>query len=656
MADFKKQRPNFLRIVETEEIDAPISQDVFARPAWQNTLFANENQSLVIFLNVDALTENDFRTTIEGSKPRYVFDVRRVPRFDIGSLNRREAFALFKSHAAQYLDLSSLHRGLPSHQSSSAKAAETIWDTQLARALKGPIAILVDSNQFDEEYVAQLLEGLPMESHEPWDVLRLPFVKASASRADTARSVIFISHANPEDNVFTLWLTQQLTLLGFEVWSDVNNLKAGDKFWEDIESTIRLKSAKVIVVLSKSSQTKANLLDEIDLAVRVERAENITRFVIPVRIDEIGFDQVRANLARKNIIDFNQNWANGLMAVLGALDEDRVPKRTGTLSSAMSKIQLSGIHKVPLVTHKPELLTSNWLLINDLPDVIRLFDVAAPGDKIESIARSLRVPSFKYLRLIGSFSSGEGIAGPDSALPALTEKYAIPFDDFLRGASSELPGMRARDAHNLSISMLRQAWDFEMDKRGLRSFAMASNALAWYMPTDFIPNNKVQFLDATGKKRRKSLVGWSERRKVFWHFAVEARPVLGAHPRFVLRQHIIFTADGSTPLVSKDRMHALRRRFCKSWWNDRWRDMLIAFVTWLSPSAGLNLGGDTVLGLDDQLFSLWSPLSLEDDAKVSVESTDEIVEDDELSADDDVVDLEDTSEFSPSETSEVIGE
>jgi hypothetical protein len=322
----------------------------------------------------------------------------------------------------------------------------------------------------------------------------------------------------------------------------------------------------------------------------------------------------------------------------------------------MSKIQLTGIHKVPLVTHKPELLTSNWLLINGLPDVIRLFDVAAPGDQIESIVRSLRVPSFKYLRLVGSFSRGEGIAGPNSALPALTEKYAISFDHFLRGNSSELPGMKARDAHNLSISMLRQAWDFEMDKRGLRSFAMASNALAWYMPTDFIPNNKVQFLDATGKKRRKSLVGWSERRKVFWHFAVEARPVLGAHPRFVLRQHIIFTADGSTPLVSKDRMHTLRRRFCKSWWNDRWRDMLIAFVTWLGPSAGLNLGGDTVLGLDDQLFSLWSPLSLEDDANVSVESTDEIAEDDELSTDDDAFDLEDGSEFSPSEISEVIGE
>jgi hypothetical protein len=166
---------------------------------------------------------------------------------------------------------------------------------------------------------------------------------------------------------------------------------------------------------------------------------------------------------------------------------------------------------------------------------------------------------------------------------------------------------------------------------------------------------EVQFLDATGKKRRKSLVGWSERRKVFWHFAVEARPVLGAHPRFVLRQHIIFTADGSTPLVSKDRMHTLRRRFCKSWWNDRWRDMLIAFVTWLGPSAGLNLGGDTVLGLDDHLFALWSPLSLEDDANVSVESTDEI-EDDELSTDDDIFDLADTSEFSPSEVSEVIGE
>jgi len=654
MVDIK--RPNFLRVVENDDVAVPLTQGIFARPAWQSTLFANENQSLVIFLNFDAITEADFRTTLDGSRPKYVFDIRRVPRFDIGGLNRREAFALFKKNSAQYVDLSSVHRGLTSHESSSEKISEAIRDSRISQELNGPIAILVDSNQFDEEYIALLLGGLPMASLDAWDVLRLPVVRAEPRQTDPARSVIFISHANPQDNVFTLWLSQQLSLLGFDVWSDLNNLKAGDKFWEDIEATIRLQSAKVIVVLSQSSQTKANLLDEIDLAVRVERSEGINRFVIPVRIDDLGFDKVRANLARKNIIDFNQNWANGLVAILSTLEEDRVPKRAGALSNAMSKIQLKGIHKVPLVTQNAERLTSNWLLINDLPESVRLFDVAAPGDKIESIARSLRVPSFKYLRLIGSFCTGEGITSQDPSLPTLMRKYEVPFGDFLRGNSSDLPGMKGRDAYNLAVNMLRQAWNFEMQRRGLRSFSMSSNALAWYMPNDFIRGNKVQFIDANGKKRRKSLVGWSERRKVFWHFAVEARAVLGGHPHFVLRQHVIFTADGVTPLASKERMHSLRRRFCKSWWNDRWRDMLIAFVTWMGPNAGLNLGGDTILGLDDQLFSLWSPLSLQDAATAFSDSTDETIEEDELSSDDDEDDSEDASEFSLSETSEVIAE
>jgi deoxycytidylate deaminase len=121
---------------------------------------------------------------------------------------------------------------------------------------------------------------------------------------------------------------------------------------------------------------------------------------------------------------------------------------------------------------------------------------------------------------------------------------------------------------------------------GTRLFTTASGAIAWYMPAHFLEGNKITFTDKVGKRRRKALVGWSDRRKVFWHLAVEGRPVLGSCPHFVLRQHVIFTADGKTPVVSKERMHLLRRRFCKNWWNDRWRDLLIGFVTWLGAGDG----------------------------------------------------------------------
>jgi hypothetical protein len=36
-----------------------------------------------------------------------------------------------------------------------------------------------------------------------------------------ARQALFISHAAPEDNAFTLWLGAKLSALGYEVFADV---------------------------------------------------------------------------------------------------------------------------------------------------------------------------------------------------------------------------------------------------------------------------------------------------------------------------------------------------------------------------------------------------------------------------------------------------
>ncbi len=47
------------------------------------------------------------------------------------------------------------------------------------------------------------------------------------------RDAIFISHATPEDNAFTLWLGGRLTALGYRVFADVLRLKGGDD-WERI--------------------------------------------------------------------------------------------------------------------------------------------------------------------------------------------------------------------------------------------------------------------------------------------------------------------------------------------------------------------------------------------------------------------------------------
>jgi hypothetical protein len=171
---------------------------------------------------------------------------------------------------------------------------------------------------------------------------------------------------------------------------------------------------------------------------------------------------------------------------------------------------------------------------------------------------------------------------------------------------------------------------------------------------NFLERNTVTFLDAGGKKRRKLMINWSDRRKVYWHFAVEARPVLGLRPRYVLRQHVIFTLDGITPLVSKERMHALRRRFCKSWWNDRWRDLLVGFVAWLSSSPdGFSLSSETRLTIDRGLLELWSPLSLEVEVTENGDTRINETDYEELSLEDDDEDYDDRFDLEISENHEI---
>ena len=48
---------------------------------------------------------------------------------------------------------------------------------------------------------------------------------------------------------------------------------------------------------------------------------------------------------------------------------------------------------------------------------------------------------------------------------------------------------------------------------------------------------------------------------------------------------VVFTSDGANPLGDAKRLHRLRRSFCKSWRNDKWRDLLLAFWHWLAEGA-----------------------------------------------------------------------
>ena len=63
--------------------------------------------------------------------------------------------------------------------------------------------------------------------------------------------------------------------------------------------------------------------------------------------------------------------------------------------------------------------------------------------------------------------------------------------------------------------------------------------------------------------------------------------VRGLPPYFQVRTRLLFSEDGRTALPGK-RTHRMRRSFAKGWRNARWRDMLLAFLFWLSDGESLS--------------------------------------------------------------------
>jgi hypothetical protein len=63
------------------------------------------------------------------------------------------------------------------------------------------------------------------------------------------REMLFLSHANPEDDLVTGWLALQLAREGYAVWSDLTKLLGGEAFWDDIQAAIEYRTVKFLYVL-----------------------------------------------------------------------------------------------------------------------------------------------------------------------------------------------------------------------------------------------------------------------------------------------------------------------------------------------------------------------------------------------------------------------
>ena len=81
----------------------------------------------------------------------------------------------------------------------------------------------------------------------------------------------------------------------------------------------------------------------------------------------------------------------------------------------------------------------------------------------------------------------------------------------------------------------------------------------------------------------------------------------------------MFTSDGVNAIGDARRdLHRLRRSFCKSWRNDKWRGLLLAYWHWLAEGASFI---DIPMGEDSLMRLRLPPLIL--DAPFGVDTPDD---------------------------------
>lgn len=432
------------------------------------------------------------------------------------------------------------------------------------------------------------------------------------------RSTIFISHANPQDNGFTRWLALRLARDGFRVWSDVTAFLGGEDMWRDIERLLREDAVKFLYVLSRSSNHRSGARRELQVAISVAGTEDLPDFVIPLKLDDLPHAETNIQLAGIFTVPFQESWAIGYSKLLDKFKRDAVPKAADGSPGLVARWWGEHLSPVDGVSETPEEYLSNWFPVKT-PHLIHLHELPVPPPE-GTLTRCVGVWHGPYLV---SFAPPQDIgADLGEGLP-IRRTRTWPTTTFVQDGVS---GITRRQARDVVHRILRATWERFVESRGLHLYEMANKALCGYFTSNLVGESRIPFMLGEHRAHGRQLMGHRTRsRKLpgggyepvrqYWHFGVEARPLV--YPRFALalHAHVLFSHDGLNIWQSKAALHRARRSNCRDWWNDDWRDRLLATMAWLASgrsSITIEVRPDMQLEIGCDPIRFQSPVSYVD--------------------------------------------
>jgi len=401
------------------------------------------------------------------------------------------------------------------------------------------------------------------------------------------RDIIFISHTTPQDNYFAAWLYAKLKDLGYHVWLDLEDISAGDSFNTVIRPIIQEKAKIFIATTTKTYATKAKdqnsgVSRELNCATTIDIKSLGNNFIIPIRVDDIEYDDFPYHYLGWNSINFYGNWQQGLIDLFKELDKIKIPK-SEDMEDPIT-VWFNAIKSQNRVIPRKEKYYSNWFKLH-LPENIYVHQPELYTEEdIYKIPYPLIIESYRIISFMKKESTDKFTQVKNCHRFAIESFFS---NDELRVDNDFV----LKEPRKKLIRLLNKSFQQHLSAKGLICWSRGErrkHKIFYFRNTP--ENRKPISLGRYSKSRsRRILTGRSteivegERKIVNWHFALKAEADLEPIPHYKLFYAVVFT-DKNFKRFDKELHHRFRRSIPSDWYNRKWLETLLAAMLFISPS------------------------------------------------------------------------
>ena len=412
--------------------------------------------------------------------------------------------------------------------------------------------------------------------------------------------------------------------MGYEVWADVMRLHGGIDWARELETALRKRSFKMLLVCTLSGLEKQGVRNEIEIGINLSRQIHDEAFIIPLRLETYD---APFRIAHAQYIDFKRSWAAGLSELVELLQEMNVPRGTVSPMQGWLETHANGADQL---LQRTEPLVSNWLQIGRNPKRIHFVEYAV-GSSLERFTRREMHswPVVPHRNGVVSFATPDSEGNMAANLPGKLSA-SVDLSKFLDEGWPSL-GIDRHQARRMYADLGSQAFDLYCKTLGLTGFQGSGKRVSWWGSLKTAPIGQVKF-DWAYRRGSRQVIGQSGKRGIHWHLAMNAQVRTAPVAHIRLSPRLVFSENGMDAIDDVKRSHRLRRSFAKGWRNARWRDMLCAYLWWIADGKAemhLPVGPSESISVSVPPMQFSCPVSVKEGNDVLLDEDDPDVPDDD---------------------------